>query len=171
MSIELLTKRRSIRKYQTRQITSAELDQILLAGTYAPTGMNRQSPVMVAVQDPEVIRKMEIENARVMGDENLRPFYGAPTVIVVFADSSCPTGFEDACLVMGNLMNAACALGVDSIWVNRARQTFDDETGKAMLASRGITGDYEGIGICCLGYRLHDLPPAAPRKEGYIIRL
>ena len=74
MSIELLTKRRSIRKYQTRQITTAELDQILLAGTYAPTGMNRQSPVMVAVQDPEVIRKMEIENARVMGDENLRPF-------------------------------------------------------------------------------------------------
>ena len=88
MSIELLTTRRSIRKYESRQITDEELDQILLAGTYAPTGMNRQTPVMVAVQDPEVIRLMEIENAKVMGDENLRPFYRAPTVIVVFADSS-----------------------------------------------------------------------------------
>ena len=64
MSIEILKQRRSIRKYETRQVPEDILDQILEAGTYAPTGMNRQSPVMVAVQDPEIIRLMEKENAK-----------------------------------------------------------------------------------------------------------
>ena len=170
MSIELLTKRRSIRKYESRQITDEELDQILLAGTYAPTGMNRQTPVMVAVQDPEVIRMMEIENAKIMGDENLRPFYGAPTVIVVFADSGCYTGFEDACLVMGNLMNAAAAVGAGSCWIHRAKQVFETPVGKELMAKWGLDPKYVGVGNCILGYAAED-PAPKPRKENYFIKV
>ena len=170
MSIELLTTRRSIRKYEPRQITDEELDQILLAGTYAPTGMNRQTPVMVAVQDPEVIRLMEIENAKVMGDENLRPFYGAPTVVVVFADSSYYTSFEDACLVMGNLMNAAAAVGVGSCWIHRAKQVFETPVGKALMEKWGLDSKYVGVGNCILGYAA-ETPAPKPRKENYIIKV
>lgn len=170
MSIELLTTRRSIRKYEPQQIKPEELDQILLAGTYAPTGMNRQTPVMVAVQDPEVIRLMEIENAKVMGDENLRPFYGAPTVIVVFADSSCYTGFEDACLVMGNLMNAAAAVGVGSCWIHRAKQVFETPVGKELMEKWGLDPKYVGVGNCILGYAA-ETPAPKPRKENYFIKV
>lgn len=170
MDIQLLKERRSIRKYLPRQITSAELDQILEAGTYAPTGMNRQSPVMVAVQDPEIIRLMEKENAKVMGDENMTPFYGAPTVIVVFADSQCPTGFEDACLVMGNLMNAAAAIGVGSCWIHRAKQVFETPAGKALMKKWGLSDRYFGVGNCILGYAA-EVPAAKPRKENYIIKV
>ena len=170
MSIELLTTRRSIRKYESRQIKPEELDQILLAGTYAPTGMNRQTPVMVAVQDPEVIRLMEIENAKVMGDENLRPFYGAPTVIVVFADSSCYTGFEDACLVMGNLMNAAAAVGVGSCWIHRAKQVFETPVGRELMENWGLDPKYIGVGNCILGYAA-ETPAPKPRKENYFIKV
>lgn len=170
MNIQLLKERRSIRKYLPQQITAAELDQILEAGTYAPTGMNRQSPVIVAVQDPEIIRLMEKENAKVMGDEKLTPFYGAPTVVVVFADSQCSTGFEDACLVMGNLMNAAAAIGVGSCWIHRAKQVFETPAGKALMEKWGLSDRYVGVGNCILGYAA-EVPAPKPRKENYIIKV
>ena len=170
MSIQLLKQRRSIRKYLPQQIRPDELDQILEAGTYAPTGMNRQTPIMVAIQDPEIIRLIEKENAKVMGDENLTPFYGAPTVVVVFADSQIYTGFEDACLVMGNLMNAAAAIGVGSCWIHRAKQVFETPAGKALMEKWGIPDHYYGVGNCILGYAA-EVPPAKPRKENYFIKV
>lgn len=170
MSIELLKQRRSIRSYESRQIPEEILDQILEAGTYAPTGMNRQSPVMVAVQDRDVIRMMEQENAAVMGNPEGKPFYGAPTVVVVFADSQCPTGFEDACLVLGNLMNAAHALGIGSCWIHRAKEVFRTEAGKNLMRQWGLDARFVGVGNCILGYPTQ-IPAARPRKENYIIKV
>ena len=170
MSIELLKERRSVRSYEPRQVPEELLDQVLEAGTYAPTGMNRQSPVMVAIQDPEVIRAMEKENAAVMGSADGTPFYGAPTVIVVFADARCRTGFEDACLVMGNLLNAAHALGLGSCWIHRAKEVFETETGKALKAKWGLDENYYGVGNCILGYAA-EAPEARPRKENYSIKV
>ena len=170
MSIELLKQRRSVRSYESRQIPEEILDQILEAGTYAPTGMNRQSPVMVAVQDRDVIRLMEQENAAVMGNPEGKPFYGAPTVIVVFADARCRTGFEDACLVMGNLLNAAHSLGLGSCWIHRAKEVFQTEPGKALMAQWGLDENYYGVGNCILGYAA-EAPEARPRKENYIIKV
>lgn len=169
MNIDIFKQRRSIRSYEPRQITQQELDLILEAGTYAPTGMNRQSPVMVAVQDPEIIRIMEKENAAVMGNPEGRPFYGAPTVVVVFADTRVRTGFEDACLVMGNLMNAASVIGVGSCWIHRAKEVFQTEAGKALMQKWGLDENYVGVGNCILGYAT-ETPAARPRKENYIIR-
>ena len=170
-TLQVLRSRRSVRKYQTRQISDAELDAILEAGTWAPTGMNQQSPLIVAVQDEETIRYMEKLNAAVIGNPDATPFYGAPTVVVVLADRSSFTWFEDGCLVMGNLMNAAYAVGVDSCWIHRAKEVFASEEGQAMLKAWGIEGDYVGIGNCILGYRAGDLPEPHPRKENYIYRV
>ena len=78
---------------------------------------------------------------------------------------------KTVCLVMGNLMNAAYALGVDSCWIHRAREEFDSEEGKALLKKWGIEGDYVGIGHCILGYRAIEPRDAAPRKESYIRRV
>ena len=170
MSIEQLKQRRSIRKYESRQVPVELLDQVLEAGTYAPTGMNRQSPVIVAIQDPEIIRMMERENGAVMGNPEGTPFYGAPTVIVVFADSRCLTGFEDACLVMGNMLNAAYALGLGSCWIHRAKETFQSEAGKKLMAQWGLDENYYGVGNCILGYSA-ETPALRPRKENYIIKV
>lgn len=121
--LKCLKERRSIRKYRPEQIKDSELEQILEAGTYAPTGMGMQSPIMVAVQDPETIAKLSKMNAAVMGVTS-DPFYGAPTVIIVLADRSRGTYVEDGSLVMGNLMNAAYSIGVDSCWIHRAKEVF-----------------------------------------------
>ncbi len=166
MDISILTKRRSIRQYKQAQISDQELNSILEAGIYAPTGMNRQTPLVVAVQNPEIIRQMEQENARVMGTPDGHPFYGAPTVVVVFADGDAKTGFEDACLVMGNLLNGAYAVGVGSCWIHRAREVFDTELGKQLKKEWGIPDSYYGVGNCILGYWETE-PEARPRKEGY----
>ena len=159
--------RRSIRKYKAEQITDEQLDAILEAGTYAATGMGKQSPVIVVVQKPELIAKLSKMNAAVMGTTS-DPFYGAPTVLIVLADPERGTYVEDGSLVMGNLMLAAHAVGVDSCWIHRAKEEFESEEGKALLKKWGIEGDYEGIGHCVLGYAAAELPAAKPRKENYV---
>ena len=169
-TLKTLKERRSCRSYKPDPVPAEVLDQILEAGLYAPTGMGRQSPVMIAVTDRETRDKLSRMNAAVMGASN-DPFYGAPAVIVVLADRKVPTYLYDGSLVMGNLMNAAHALGVASCWIHRAKEEFDSEEGKAILRSLGIEGDYEGIGHCILGYAAKEPGPAAPRKENYIYRI
>ena len=169
--LKALKERRSCRKYQNRQVDTVALDAILEAGTYAPTGMNRQAPVIVAVQDQETRDKIAKMNAAVMGMDN-DPFYGAPTVLVVLADPNVRTYVYDGALVMGNLMNAAHAVGVDSCYIFRAKEVFATEEGKTMLRSWGIPDYYEGIGNCILGYREEGgVKEVAPRKSNYIVKV
>ena len=168
--IRSLKERRSVRAYREEQVREEELRQILEAATYAPSGMGKQSAVMVVVQDKETIAKLSKLNAAVMGAE-IDPFYGAPTVVVVLADRSSFTWKEDGCLVMGNLMNAAYAVGVDSCWIHRVKEVFEGEEGQALLKQWGIEGDYVGVGHCILGYRAGELPEAKPRKANYIYRV
>ena len=166
---EKLLTRRSIRKYQPRQVTDAELDAVLEAGLYAPTGKNNQKPVMVAVRDKETRDQLSRMNAAVMGGDS-DPFYSAPCVIVVLADPEFPTWRDDGSLVMGNLMNAAHALGLGSCWINRARECFDTAEGKELLKKWGLPENYRGIGNCILGYPA-EAPAAKPRAEGRIIKV
>ena len=146
-----LKERRSIRAYKPDQISEEELRKILEAGTYAPTGMGMQSPKIIVVQDKETRDYLSELNDKYMGSGS-DPFYGAPTVLVVLADRNRPTCVEDGSLVMGNLMNAAHAIGVGSCWIHRAREVFDSEEGKALLKKWGVEGDYIGVGHCILGY-------------------
>lgn len=166
-----LKERRSCRAYLPEQISEEALAAILEAGTYAPTGMGRQSPVIVAVQDPETRNALSRMNAAVMGRDG-DPFYGAPTVVVVLADPEIGTYLYDGVLVMGNLMNAAQAVGVDSCYIFRAKEVFETAEGKALLRKWGIPERYVGIGNCILGYGAPSgKQEAAPRKENYIVRV
>ena len=169
-TLKTLKERRSCRSYKPDPVPAEILDQILEAGTYAATGMGRQSPIMIAVTDRKMRDRLSQMNDAVMG-ANSDPFYGAPAVIVVLADRAVGTYLYDGSLVMGNLMNAAHALGIASCWIHRAREEFDSEEGKAILKELGIEGDYEGIGHCILGYAAGEDKPAAPRKENYIRRI
>ena len=158
--------RRSIKKYKPDPVPREMLDQILKAGTYAACGMGRQSPIIIAVTDKTVRDELSALNAKIMGASG-DPFYGAPAVLIVLADKSIPTHVYDGSLVMGNLMNAAHALGLGSCWIHRAKETFELPEGKALLNKLGITGDYEGIGNCIVGYPA-EKKEAKPRKENYI---
>ncbi len=165
-TIQDLMTRRSIRKYKPEQITREELETVLNAGMCAPTAMNKQSPIIVAVQNKDDIAYLSKLNAAVKGMTS-DPFYGAPTVLVVLADAENANAVPDGSLVLGNLMNAAHAIGLGSCWINRAREVFATDEGKALLKKWGIEGDYIGVGNCILGYP-DEQPQMKPRKENYV---
>lgn len=164
----LLT-RRSVRRYSEEPIPDELLDQILEAGLYAPTGMNRQNVVMVAIRDKQTRDLLSRLNAAVMGSDR-DPFYGAPCVIVVLGDPEIYPVVENGSLVLGNLMNAAHALGLGSCWIHRAKQVFDSEEGKALLEKWGLPQHLTGIGNCILGYP-EESPAPKPRLEGRIVKI
>lgn len=159
--------RRSIRKYKPDMIPEDVLNRIIEAGTYAATGMGKQSPIIITVTNKEIRDKFSKMNAEIMGVDS-DPFYGAPVVLIVLADKARPTYVYDGSLVMGNLMLAAHAEGIGSCWIHRAKEEFESAEGKAFLKSLGIEGDYEGIGHCVLGYTDGEEPKAMPRKENYV---
>jgi len=166
-TINNLINRRSCRSYTDKQVPLATLNQILKAGTYAPTGMGKQSPLIVAIQDQKIINQISKINASIMGIAK-DPFYGAPTLIVVFADSNILTYKEDGSLVLGNILNAAYSLGVDSCWIHRAQETFATPEGQNLKKEWHIPDSFIGIGNCILGYHKDPLQSAKPRKENYI---
>ena len=123
--IRCLLTRRSVKKYRAEQVEEEKLEQILQAGSYAACGMGKQAGKIVVLQDPADIAQLEKLNAQILGNPDLHPFYGAPTVCVVFADTSVGTWVEDGSLVIGNMLAAAHSLGVGSCWIHRARQEFE----------------------------------------------
>lgn len=168
-TLKVLETRRSCRAYKPQLIEEEKLQAIIKAGTYAATGMGRQSPIIIAVTNKEMRDKLSAMNAKIMGQgDGFDPFYGAPELLIVLANKDMPTYIYDGSLVMGNLMNAAADLGVDSCWIHRAKEEFESEEGKEILKSLGIEGNYEGIGHLVLGYAAAPLKDAAPRKEGYV---
>ena len=166
-TIQTILTRRSIRKYKPDMLPREIIDQIIEAGLYAPSGMNTQNTVIIAITDQDTRDRLSRANAAVMGSDR-DPFYGAPVVLVVLADKSMGTRVYDGSLVMGNLMNAAADLGVASCWIHRAKEEFESEEGKAILKKLGIEGNYEGIGNLILGYAEKSAAAAAPRKADYV---
>ena len=169
-TLTTLKARRSCRAYKPELIEEDKLNAIIEAGTYAATGMGKQSPIIIAVTDKAVRDKLSKMNAAVLGAD-MDPFYGAPELLIVLADKNIPTYLYDGSLVLGNMMNAAADLGVASCWIHRAKEEFESEEGKAILKELGIEGDYEGIGHLILGYAAQEAADPAPRKGNYVFRI
>ncbi|MCR5648231.1 MAG: nitroreductase [Oscillospiraceae bacterium] len=169
-TLKTLKTRRSCRNYKPELIEEEKLDAIIEAGTYAATGMGRQSPIIIAITDREVRDTLSKMNADIRGISS-DPFYGAPELIVVLANKAVPTYIYDGTLVMGNLMNAAAAVGVASCWIHGAKPEFEAEYGRELLKKLGVEGDYEAIGHLILGYAATKAPKPAPRKADYVYKI
>ena len=168
-TLKVLENRRSCRNFKPDMVKDEELKAIIKAGTYAATGMGKQSPIIIAVTDKKVRGEIMDANRKVGGwGEGFDPFYGAPVILIVLANKAVATHVYDGALVMGNLMNAAESLGVASIWIHRAKEEFESDFGKELLKKLGVDGDYEGIGHCALGYAAEPAKAPAPRKENYV---
>ena len=167
-ALKVLYDRRSIRRYKNEQISREEMDAVIRAGVCAASGKNGQSAIIIAVQDKATRDELSRLNAAVLGAKS-DPFYGAPTVLVVLADAKSPFVVQDGSLVMGNLMNAAKAIGLGSCWINRAREVFDTDEGKALLKKWGVEGEWTGVGNCILGYRDCDYPPVPEKKSDMVV--
>lgn len=163
--------RKSTKKYTSEPVPIELVDIIAEAGTYAPSGLNKQSPIILAITNKTLRDKLAKINAEVAGmPEGADPFYNAPVVLVVLANKDVITYLYDGSLVMENMMLAANSLGLGSCWIHRAKETFETEAGKQILHELGISGNYEGIGNCIIGYPAVEAQ-IKPRKEKYIYKI
>lgn len=174
-ALENMTTRRSCRAYTAEMPPRELVERVCQAGTYAPTGHGKQSPIILAISNKELRDRLSRLNAQIwakVGGHELPPdfdpFYGAPVVLVVLADRNVVTAQYDGCSVLCQLVNAANAVGLASCWIHRAKEEFESPEGKALLREMGVEGDYIGIGHCILGYAAKEPAPALPRKKDYV---
>lgn len=170
-ALEVLKNRRAIRKFKPEQITEEELRAVVEAGTYAPTGKGSQGVQIVAVQSPAYVAAVDALNAKVLGAPDAHPYYGAPTILLVFETEQCVTHELDGAAVCTNLLNAAYAAGLGSCWIHRCRQMFELEEGKALLREWGLPETLHGVASVALGYADCAHPAAKPRKADYVVRV
>uniref|UniRef100_UPI003C7407EE nitroreductase n=1 Tax=Selenomonas noxia TaxID=135083 RepID=UPI003C7407EE len=160
-----IIERRSIRKFKTDEVPHALIDKVIEAGLYAASGKGKQSPIIVAVTNPDLRARIARDNCRIGGwEEGTDPFYGAPVILIVLAPKEGHTSVQDGSLVLGNLMLAGHALGLGTIWINRAKEEFEEPFYQKLLKKLGIEGAYIGVGHCALGYRSGDLPKPPARR-------
>ena len=155
--LKAIRERRSIRSYEERPVEKEKLDQILEAGLWAPSAMNRQPVRLVCVT-----RKDDCDRLRRLG---------APCIIVALCLRSAATGREDASLALENMMLAAHSLGLGSCWINREREIFDTDEGKALLSRWGLGDEYMGVGALAVGYPKGGPVQAKERNESVIVRI
>ena len=166
--IQNMLSRKSVKNYKSDAVPAELLEQIIQAGLYAPSGRNKQAPIILAVTNKEVRDKLSKINAGKDPYFRVDPFYNAPCVLVVLADKSVPTYIYDGPLVMENMLLAAHSLGLGACWIHRAKETFETEEGKAILKELGIEGEYEGIGNCVVGYPNVVPTEDKPRRENRV---
>lgn len=168
-TIKDIIERRSIRKFKPDEVPQALIDEVIEAGLYAANGKGKQAPIIIAVTNPDLRMQIMRDNCRIGGwKEGFDPFYGAPVILIVLAPKDWPNGVYDGSLVMGNLMLAGHALGLGTIWINRAKEEFEDPAYQALLKKLGIEGEYIGIGHCALGYPDGNPPKASARRPNRV---
>ncbi len=191
--METILHRRSIRRFETKQIEEAALQQILQAGLYAPSAGGRQGVIFAVCQDKEINERLgkikransnfrmstatsyvSREQPSIVDDARLtNAFYDAPTVITMFAPKNFLFSAEDCATAAENMMLAADALGIGSCYIGQGWTAFADPYGQAILKQWNIPVDRYAVMQLLLGYpRKGDKHPAPKRrKEGRVIRI
>lgn len=167
--LTLIKTRRSIRAYKPDAVPADTLARVLEAGTYAPSAMGEQSATIVAVETKAYRDRLTKLNAAVIG-RDVDPYYGAPVIVVVLGDGERANYLADGSCVLENLMLAAHAEGLGTVWVNREREIFDSPDGKALLRDWGLPETR-----CAASARsrsamppaLHRRPPRARKTTSY----
>ncbi len=170
-TLKIIKGRKTCRKFSDRQITDEEFNYVLEAGTYAPNGKAKQSPIFIAIQDKEIIKELSAINTKIWGNGK-DAFYGAPTIIAVLSSPEIIHTYDLDCMAaVQNMLIAAESLGLGAACISRAKDEFETEYGKNLLKKLGIEDHYVGIQHVALGYREGDKPAQAPRKQNRIYKL
>ncbi len=164
--LKAIRERRSIRRFKPEQVTDEELKTVLEAGTWAPTGHGSQDPWIVAVQNEALRKRLTQLNAQIMGVSS-DPYYGAPTLVLVFASKDNENNYRDGSLVLGNMMLAAHSIGLASCWINREDKMFETAEGKQIMKELNLPDGLMGVGALSLGYAASQPKTVKPRKEEY----
>ena len=182
--LERIKNRRSIRKYQYKQIPREDLEKIIEAGTYASNAGGGQRSMIVGIRNAELVEKLgrmnmahfdrgkligsyvSKEQPSVIDNPNIKSgFYGAPSLCIVFAQKNFLFSIPDAFCCAETMLMEAFDLGISSCIVSRAEETFDNDIGTEFLKEWGVPENYIARCFVTLGYCDGEYPQAKPRKE------
>lgn len=165
-TIENIVNRVSCRSYSNKKLPLSKLNQILEAGKYAPSGMNRQVCNILAIRSKGKVEKIRKSLVAKFDRDCL---YGANTIAIVYGDKESPHVIKDGSCILENMFVAATSLKVDSCWINQLDDLLNDHINAKLRKELGISEDKVVIGTAALGYRKSDDPiPSKPRKEDFI---
>lgn len=165
--LEAIHHRRSCRFFDKEHIVEKDkLYTIMEAGLWAPNGMGHQDPIIVSVQDKDLLDELRSLNAQVRGT-NADPYYGSQAFIFVFGNKDWKHHVEDCSLVIGTMMLAAESLGLGTCWIDESTHVFELSQSKILKEKFGLPNNYESVGSLAIGYATKETKPRA-RKDGRI---
>ena len=162
--LKLMHDRRSTRAYRPEPLQEAVIQQILEAGRFAPSGMNKQLNHFYVITDPNYLADLTALVSRKMENYRDKDFrYGAPVLVLVTNQKESTTCVQDASCAMENMMLAAFSLGVGSCWINQLYRTREDREVQEKLAEIGVTPEEMSVAALALGWPAVDFP--GPREK------
>ena len=166
--LKVIEQRRACRKYSDRPVEKEKIEEIVKAGLLAPSGRNKQTPVIIAISDKQTRDALAKLNKKVATHGFPFPgdtFYGAPVVLLVIANKD-GISIHDGAATIENMLLEATNQGLGSCWIHRADEEIKSEEGKKLLSFTGLNfDDYVGVGHVILGYSLMDEYPEKKIKE------
>lgn len=169
--LKLMHDRRSTRAYRPEPLQEAVIQQILEAGRFAPSGMNKQLNHFYVITDPNYLADLTALVSRKMENYRDKDFrYGAPVLVLVTNQKESTTCVQDASCAMENMMLAAFSLGVGSCWINQLYRTREDREVQEKLAEIGVTPEEMPVAALALGWPGRGLPrpPGEDREPGVL---
>lgn len=178
--LEAIKNRRSVRTFTEKLVTDEQLNAVLNAAVYAPTGMNYQTSHFTAVLDGEKLaelnRRVKVVFAR-SSEERLRHrgenvdynfYYRAPALVIVSNESTQPWAGQDCANALQNMFLAAYSLGVDSCWINQLCSTCHDSAVRELLTQWGVPEHHTVYGCAALGFNSGDVPCTPDHRKDSI---
>ena len=165
--LDIIVSRRSVKSFKEDLPPKELIEKVIKAGTYAPSGKNMQSPIIIAVTNKQIRDELSKTCARLRNIE-FDPFYGAPVALVVLANKDWFTYVYDGSVVMENMLLEAHSLGLGACWIHHTKETWETDFCTELIKKLGIKGNFEGIGTCVLGYPKITPQGSLPRKENYV---
>ena len=158
--------RRSVREFIEKPIKREELNEILKAASYAPSGMNRQTWQFTAVTNREKIQKLAKAIAKKLSRENYN-LYNPEVIIIHSNERESIWGKEDNACALENIFLAAHSLGIGSVWINQLQDICDEKEIRDILKDFGIPDNHIVYGFAALGYPKEGIKKE-PLKTGII---
>lgn len=183
--MDTIIKRRSVRSFLRQQIDDSDLETIIQAGRYAPSGGNRQMTTFLAVQNAKALEELaelaEAEFAKMEVTEDMYQslknsvlrskkggyafHYHAPTLIILANKKGCDNAMADCAAAMENMLLAATSLGIGSCWINQLKWLSGCESMEKYLRGIGMGADEAVMGSVALGYAVQE-HISAPKRIG-----
>lgn len=185
-TIEIILKRRSIRRFSPLQVSDEAVKTLLQCALYAPSGHNRQLSRFIVIQGMSVLGELnEIIQRELAGSapapgtpmyagaqrakgEGYQFCHNAPTLITAVAPRDHLNAMADCACALENIMLAATALGLGSCWSNQAHWLTGVPAIRSFFARYGLREGEDIFGSVAVGYAEGPYPAAALRKDGRI---